>query len=274
MGRQERRIKLKQSIEEISRRGMDLSANGTDRTWAVAAATRILMDILSGRSGLRASAAAKRANAFFETSLKRNSSHQSIACGKGCAFCCYMTVTVTAPEIFHVANVLREQYKDNPQSILARVRSADEKTRNLSVRERQMAKIPCALLEDNACSVYPDRPGVCRGLVSISARACERAYNGQDSQIETPAVWTSLRNAQKQALWAALDARNLPSESYDFHHGLRIALENPDAEERWLKGEDLFAGVARVTLSDPAANEHNRRIIDKLIAGATGKELP
>ncbi len=252
---------------------MDLSANGVDRTWAVAGVTRILMDILGGRGSTRASQAAKRANAFFETSLKRNPSREPVACAKGCAFCCYMTVTVTAPEIFQIVNVLRDQYKDDFGTILDRVRIADEKTRGLTVRERQMAKIPCVLLQDNACSVYADRPGVCRGLASISADTCERAYNGDVSGIETPAVWTSLRNAQKQALWAALDASNLPSESYDFHHGLRVALENPDGEERWLKGEDLFADVARVRLNDPAANAHNRRIIDRLIAGATGKEM-
>lgn len=274
MGRQERRVKLKQSVEAVSRRGMDLSASGPDQKWAVIAATRILLDIFGGRNPSRASNAAHRAHEFFETSLKHNPSKKPIACAKGCAFCCYIIVTATAPEIFLVANALRERYKDNPQSILARVRDADQTTRGLSVMERLKHKIPCALLEANMCSVYGVRPVACRGFVSTSAQACERAINGENVKIDTPSLWKNLRNAHNQALVAALTASELPHEHYEFHHALRIALETPDAESRWLAGEDLFANVAREGLADPDAQARNQRIVTTLIAGAQGKELP
>ena len=61
---------------------------------------------------------------------------------------------------------------------------------------------------------------------------------------------------------------------YEFHHALRIALEQPDAELRWLKGEDIFAGVAREFVDDAITNARNQSIIDTLVAGALGKELP
>jgi Fe-S-cluster containining protein len=274
MGRQERRVKLKQSVDAVSHHGMDLTASGSDQSWAVIAATRIVLDILDGRKDTRASVAAKRAAEFFETSLKHNPSKFSIACAKGCAFCCHVTVSATAPEIFLVAHTLRQQYKDNFETILNRVRAADQRTRGMTSMERAKQKIPCALLDGNVCSIYAARPGACRGFVSTSAKACERGFNGENVQIETPAVWTSLRSAHKQALWAALAASELPSEHYEFHHALRIALETPDAELRWLKGEDIFAGVAREFLDDASANAHNQKIIATLVAGALGKELP
>jgi hypothetical protein len=77
-----------------------------------------------------------------------------------------------------------------------------------------------------------------------------------------------------QALWAALAAAELPVERYEFHHALLVALETPDAEARWLKGEDIFASVARETLTDPVSNAQNKRVIDTLVAGALGKEMP
>jgi hypothetical protein len=80
VGRQERRIKLKQSVDSVSRRGMNLTDSPSDRSWAVIAATRIVLDILAGRSPLRASSAAKRAHEFFETSLKNNPSKFKIEC--------------------------------------------------------------------------------------------------------------------------------------------------------------------------------------------------
>jgi Fe-S-cluster containining protein len=258
----------------VSRAGMDLTGSGSDKTWAVIAATRILLDILDGRNPSRASNAAKRAHEFFETSLKNNPSRFKIECAKGCAFCCHVSVTAMAPEIFLVASTIREQHKRDFDAVLARVRAADEKTRGMSSMQRAKARIPCALLEANLCSVYAARPSSCRGFTSTSVKACERGFNGENVTIDTPAVWTDLRSAQKQALWAALAAMELPAESYEFHHALRIALETPDAESRWLKGEDIFAAVARERFDDPAINAHNKKIIDTLVAGALGKELP
>jgi Fe-S-cluster containining protein len=274
MGRQERRVRLKQSIDAVSRNGMDLTASGSDQSWAVIAATRILLDILNGRGPARASHAARRAHEFFEVSLKYNPSKFRIECAKGCAFCCHVSVTASAPEIFLVANAIREEHRHDLETVVARVRSADEKTRGLTSMERAKQRIPCAMLQDNMCSVYAARPGGCRGFTSTSKAACERGFNGENVQVNTPAVWTHLRSAHKQALWAALAAAGLPVELYEFHHALRIALETPEAELRWLNGENIFAGVARETMADASVNAQNKRIVDMLVAGAQGKELP
>jgi Fe-S-cluster containining protein len=274
VGRQERRVKLKQSVDAVSRRGMDLTDSPSDRSWAVIAATRIVLDILAGRNPLRASAAAKRAHEFFETSLKNNPSKFKIECAKGCAYCCHVSVTATAPEIFFVASYIREHHKEDFEQVLARVRAADSKTRGMTSMDRAKQKIPCVLLESNMCSVYSARPAACRGFTSTSVKACERGFNGENAEINTPAVWTDLRSAHRQAMWAALAASELPTECYEFHHALRIALETQDAESRWLKGEDLFAGVARERIDDPVVNAHNQKIINTLVAGALGKELP
>ena len=274
MGRQERRVKLKQSVDAVSRHGMNLTDSPSDRSWAVIAATRILLDVLSGRNPFRASNTAKRAHEFFETSLKNNPSKFKIECAKGCAYCCHVSVTATAPEIFLVAGYIREHHKEDVENIILRVRTADTRTRGMTSMERAKQRIPCALLESNMCSVYSARPGACRGFVSTSVKACERGFNGENTEIQTPAVWTDLRGAHRQAMWAALAGSELPTECYEFHHALRIALETPDAESRWLKGEDLFAGVAREKIEDPVVNARNQQIINTLVAGALGKEMP
>ena len=275
MGRQERRIQLKKSVAEVSRRGIDLRAPGSEQSWAVIAETRILLDVLEGKAPARASNTAKRAHEFFETSLKNNPSPEKIECAKGCAFCCHVTVAATAPEIFLVANFIREHHRDDFAVVLERVRAADQTTRGLSSFDRAVRRIPCALLKDSACTVYSARPGPCRGFTSTSRRACEQGFNGdQNAPVHTPSVWTNVRNAHMQALWAAIAAAELPPERYEFHHALLIALETPDAEARWLKGEDVFASVNRETLTDPMANAQNKRVIDQLVAGATGKEIP
>ena len=270
MGRQERRVQLKKAMAAVSRRGMDLTASGSEQTWAVIAAARAVIDILRSHAPGRAARAAKTAHEFFEISLKNNPSKFAVACAKGCAFCCHVSVTASAPEIFLVASRIRSLQNEQADDLLNRVRAADQRTRFMSSQQRANNRIPCAMLKGNECSVYDSRPAACRGFASTSMEMCRRGYSGEPVQIDTPAVWTSLRNAHKQAIWAALEACKHPAEYYEFHHALRIALEVPDAESRWLAGEDIFAGVAREIVSDPAMQASNRRIIDQIVTTATG----
>jgi hypothetical protein len=276
MGRADRRIMLKQAMAEVSRAGMDLRAKSGDQSWAVIAETRILIDILSGHSPTRASKAAERAHEFFELSLKRNASQVKIECTKGCAFCCHVSVSALAPEVFHIANTIRARNAADFESRRTRIRAAEQLTHGVSAFERARRRLPCALLEDNACTTYSARPGPCRGMSSASMVACERAFNGEKAAIPTPMVWSTLHNASLQALMAALTAAGFSAESYDLNEAICVALDNPKAEASWLKGEDVFAGVARMSLANhnTSVAENNRKVIAHLIAGALGKELP
>src|SRR5688572_1643858 len=162
MGRADRRMILKQTMAEVSRGGMDLRASSSDQSWAVIAATRILIDILDGHGPMRASRAAERAHEFFETSIKRNASGTKIECKQGCAFCCHVAVSALAPEVFHIANTIRAQHKGDLDARLAGIRAAASATRGVGGFERARQRLPCALLRDNQCTVYAARPGPCR----------------------------------------------------------------------------------------------------------------
>jgi len=236
--------------------------------------TRILIDILEGRGPARASDAAKRAHEFFELSLKRNPSNHRIECAKGCGFCCHLRVGAMAPEVFHVANFVRKQFAGELDRVIGQVRAADGNSRDLSAHDRPLHKFPCGLLVANSCSVYLARPSACRGLTSISVKTCERGYNGEEVQVQTPAVWTEIRQAHNQAMWAALSASGLPADSYELNHATLVALETPDAESRWLKGEDVFAGVSSDRLLEGDDKARRRHLIDVLVAGATAKDFP
>src|SRR5262245_53126083 len=185
---------LKQAMAEVSRSGMDLRASSSDQSWAVIAETRILIDILEGRAPTRASKAAEKAHEFFEASLKRNASGVRIECAKGCAFCCHVAVSALAPEVFLVANTIRAQHTSDFEARVAGIRAAAQVTNRLSIIERARRRLPCALLENGQCTAYAARPGPCRGVTSISAKACERAFNGEPAVIPTPVVWDTLRN--------------------------------------------------------------------------------
>ena len=274
MGRADRRIMLKQAMAEVSRGGIDLRAKSGDQSWAVIAETRILIDILNGHAPTRASKAAEKAHEFFELSLKRNPTNHKIECAKGCGFCCHLRVSAMAPEVFHVANFVRKQFAGTLDQVIAQVRAADGKSRGLSSRDRPLHKFPCGLLVANACSVYLARPSACRGLTSISVETCKRGYNGEEVEVQTPAVWSEIRQAHNQAMWAALTASGLRADSYELNHAMLVALEVPDAEKRWLNGEDVFAEVSSDRLLEGTDAPRKQHLIDVLVAGALAKEFP
>ena len=274
VSRQQRRVRLKESVDHVARYGVNLDDTPTQQMWSMIGLTRILIDILDSRAPMRASEAAKRAHEFFELSLKRNPSDHKIECAKGCAFCCHLRVSAMAPEVFHVANFVRRQFAGELERVIDQVRAADSNSRGLTSRERPLHKFPCGLLVANACSVYVARPSACRGLTSISVKTCERGYNGEEVQVQTPAVWTEIRQAHNQAMWAALTASGLPAHSYELNHAMLVALETQDAESRWLKGEDVFADVSSDRLLVGEDAPRKQHLIDVLIAGALAKEFP
>jgi hypothetical protein len=274
VSRQQRRARLKESVDHVARYGINLDDPPAGQMWSMIGLARILIDILEGRAPTRASDAAKRAHDFFELSLKRNPSSHRIECAKGCGFCCHLRVSAMAPEVFHVANFVRKQFAGELPRVLEQVRAANANSQGLSAHQRPLHKFPCGLLVANACSVYVARPSACRGLTSISVKTCERGYNGEEVQVQTPAVWTEIRQAHNQAMWAALTAAGLPADSYELNHAMLVALETPDAETRWLKGEDVFAGVSCDRLLEGEDAPRKQRLIDVLVAGALAKEFP
>lgn len=167
-------------------------------------------------------------------------------CATGCAFCCYHPVDITVPEALAMAHYLRAM---RPQADLAathaRVAERASKVQNLSFEAHARAKVPCALLVDGICSVYPARPFACRAWHSMSVARCETIFVEGDPIAMIPpldtdaytAVWDVARGFAEGCQRAQLDGK-----SYELHSLLLRALDTPDAAEQWMRGEDIFAG--------------------------------
>lgn len=207
---------------------------------ARATATQILAH---GRSPSYAVAAALDAQRSAEAAVEIMQPDEPLACGEGCAWCCHLMVTVSPPEVLLIAQVLRESLSDDDLvATYWRVVNLDERTRGMSPLERGATRLPCALLVENRCLVYQYRPLRCRGHASFSAAACERALLvGQDTvDVPTHRLQNLAVGAVDDGLRRALDDSRLAGEPLELTAALRIALEHPDAAERWLAGEPIF----------------------------------
>jgi Fe-S-cluster containining protein len=116
---------------------------------------------------------------------------QRISCARGCAACCRMLVPVSPPEAFalramvaglpaerrqaYQRSIADAQAKLEQAGLLAQLRQVAETDRPLTddtmepINRAYFAlKLPCPYLENEACSIYDDRPAACRELFVTS----------------------------------------------------------------------------------------------------------
>lgn len=208
-----------------------------------------------GRTPAKVLELAQNAHAFAE--LQRVTFGDAAprpACRAGCAWCCSMHVTLSAPEAIALADHLR---RTRPPAELvavqARVADLDAATRGLGPQARFEARRPCALLEDRRCGAYAARPIACRAWNATDAAACERAALAPESAptIVANELLLATVDAVGRGLMDGSADGGLRGEALELTAALRIALEMEDVAGRWASGEDVFA-AARAVPNDVA----------------------
>ncbi len=200
----------------------------------------------------RASRAAEMAHTLSQASTRRTPGVAKLACAKGCGWCCHTWVGALAPEVFLLAGALRRDARGQTREI-ERIIEASGRTRGKSPAERMGARLPCPLLIDNACSRYRERPNVCRQVTSLDLAGCIDEYEGRDAgaDIKVSSVYLAHSRNARLPLLAAMREAGFPVTTYELSAALAVALMQPDAEQRWLGGEDVFAGVATAPADPP-----------------------
>jgi Fe-S-cluster containining protein len=183
---------------------------------------------------------------FAQIAEAQAASRAPLACAAGCAFCCYHPVDIMAPEAFIIAAYLRTALSDaEVVAMTARLAAHAERIQALSHDEHALAKIPCALLHNGQCSVYAARPFACRAWHSMSAARCEAIFTHGDPLSMIPPLDIDLYNAQWDVVYGVAEGlrqAGFDDRPYELHSMLHRALALPDAAQRWLRGEEVFAG--------------------------------
>lgn len=170
-----------------------------------------------------------------------------IACATGCAWCCHYQVGVTAPQALTIAAKLKEgagsrSLEEQKQKLTA----LDKRTRGLNAAKRLKARLGCAFLdEQNACTIYAFRPFGCRGANSVDAYACEAFVKGTATKAQRDSNWLhkvpfeAQRDLQDGFHMGSLD-NGLRDDRLELTAAILVALDAPDAAQRWIAGEDVF----------------------------------
>jgi Fe-S-cluster containining protein len=176
-----------------------------------------------------------------------------LGCKAGCAWCCHQNVEVTVPEAILIAAHLAGE--DDPRR--ARVAAAAATLGGLDAEARRRAGKPCPLLVDNRCSVYEDRPLMCRGLMAADADACRRAYDPAGAGDAPLAIYPLAQYfilGDQAGLRGILKDMLLQHDRVEMTKAVAAILADPDIVERWLAREPAFGPeMVLADESDPAA---------------------
>ena len=200
----------------------------------------------AGRTPLTVIEVAERASALAEKAVEDfKASHPppASACREGCDWCCHLHVAAAAAEVFRVADHLRRTL--SPEDLDAtreRLARLDDERRRLPASRRAGARLPCGLLVGHRCLAYPVRPLTCRGFNSSDAHQCE-LFLDAPRRVRVPNYVPQIRlmTFVLDGIRAGLSESGLRGDLYELTGALRIALSVPDAAERWLAGEAVFA---------------------------------
>jgi Fe-S-cluster containining protein len=168
----------------------------------------------------------------------------ALDCARGCSYCCHLRVEIRPHDAFVLAHHIRTRLDAGHRArILARLEDHRRRIAPLSRDQHVRAGIPCALLENGACSVYEARPGTCRKYYSVSVETCRNAFNDTSAPLTGEIEHEQVRlagNAVALGYAKGLEDAGYDADLYELHDALHRALTDAKAEKRWRRGKRAF----------------------------------
>lgn len=134
---------------------------------------------------------------------------KAISCRKGCGACCRQLVPVSRTEGERLVQLIEAMPMERRETLLARFAAAEVSIEAAGLTERQGRSdrelstayfalgVPCPFLEEESCSIHPERPLVCREyLVTSPAELCAGPRQEGVTPVAVPKVSMAARGLQ------------------------------------------------------------------------------
>lgn len=168
---------------------------------------------------------------------------KTIACAKGCRHCCTHTVDVTPDEAFALADELAATLPPDALAALKqRALAGDAIGHGLGRVARHRKHIPCPVLDPatGACLGHAARPNPCQAYLSTDLPRCIADALDPPKPVEQPSLAPMVANIIDETRAYALEDAGAPRLSLELTAALVSVWREPDAEARWLAGEEIF----------------------------------
>lgn len=221
------------------------------RNWAATTVEELTLTRLNGkRTGMRAVQLAAEVEEGAMQAMLPLAQQAERECIVACPETGQGPLGVTALEVLAIADHLRTNRSPAEQKrIHDRAVESSIKIASRTGDDRNLPPLPCPLQgRDGVCWVYAARPLLCRPLhaKSIAKGMGNRSVEPAGSQTQAPGVdgrEQTIAEGFEIGLTRALKSAGLDANIYELSSALAVALETPDAAQRWANGEKVFAGL-------------------------------
>jgi len=167
-----------------------------------------------------------------------------VACQSGCDSCCYNQVELTPPEALLICHHIAEHFSEaEKELLLAHADRILEILKAMGPKESAVRRreIPCPLLLNKNCSVYPARPLVCRAMHGLDRERCETELRrGSLAGSQYYAHRHEIAVSVSAGLQEGCKAAGLQSRTLNLTRALQDFFTQEKAVQRWINGEEVF----------------------------------
>jgi len=167
-----------------------------------------------------------------------------ISCQAGCDFCCFNQVQLTPPEALLIGHYIEQNFTQAEKDLLlAKVARnlalTAEKSKTAVAKMR--SELPCPLLRDHRCSIYPVRPLMCRAMHALDAARCQaELQSGSLAGSTYYAHRHDIAVSVSAGLMEGCRALGLQAGPVGLPRALKDFFAREDLARRWLAGEEVF----------------------------------
>jgi Fe-S-cluster containining protein len=167
-----------------------------------------------------------------------------VACQSGCDSCCYNQVELTPPEALLIGHHIAQQFSAADKDLLlAHVGRIMEIIKAMGPKESaaRRREIPCPLLLNKNCSVYPARPLVCRAMHGLDRERCMlELRTGSLAGSQYYAHRHEIALSVSAGLQEGCKVSGLQSGPLNLTRALHDFFTRENVVERWINGEGVF----------------------------------
>ena len=247
MSKARKKIKSKKPQGRTGVRDRNLAKARVNQSIAGAAKDNVVSIIGQGRMPERALEIAVSAFFLADHLTRRFEAEQElphpVACQEGCDSCCYNQVELTPPEALLIGHHIAQHSEAEKDLLLARVARIIEIIAGMGKAESaaRRREIPCPLLRNRTCSVYPVRPLVCRAMHGLDRERCA-------AELRTGSLAGSQYYAHPHEIAVSVSAglregcrvAGLQSGAFNLTRALNDFFTQGNPVERWIMGEEVF----------------------------------
>src|SRR5690242_780192 len=137
---------------------------------------------------------------------------KAISCRKGCGACCRQLVPISRTEGEALLALVEAMPREQRKAVRSRFAAAEAAIAEAGLAERGTRSdremsvayfalgVPCPFLEDESCSIHPDRPLVCREyLVTSPAELCAGPRQEGVTPVPVPKLSLAARRLQDES---------------------------------------------------------------------------